>query len=429
MLRGLRTPALAVLVLALTGGQAHAVTYDFSVSPTVPNEDQVTTFRLTPTSAEVNQVRWDLDGDGALDDGTTRTVQRVYANRGTVRVTVRAREDNGDPFQFVTKTIVVNGAPTVDFTYEPGSPLVGQEVGFSAQGSDAEGDSITFAWRFGDGDTATGPAPSHAYDDDGTYAVELTATDEHGAFATKTVPVPVAEDPGPEAGFDIAPAAPVTGETVTFTSTSTPSHGSLTALDWDLDGDGAFDDGSGPSAARSYAVAGTYPVGLRVEQANGKASVAFADVTVAAAPPPPPPPDAPGGSTVVGPSLILGPPAPARRLVLMRPFPVVRIAGVVLRNGADIRILSIRAPRGARIRVRCRGRGCPAAGLARTSATRLVRLRRFERRLPAGISLELFVRKAGTIGKYTRFTIRAGKPPARVDRCLIPGRERPVPCS
>ena len=112
----------------------------------------------------------------------------------------------------------------------------------------------------------------------------------------------------------------------------------------------------------------------------------------------------------------------------MRPFPIVRIAGVVLPRGSLIRILSVRAPRGSSVRVRCRGKGCPAAAVARTSATRVVRFRRFERRLPAGVKLEVFVRKAGRIGKYTRFLIRAGKPPARVDRCLMPGKRRPVRC-
>ena len=82
----------------------------------------------------------------------------------------------------------------------------------------------------------------------------------------------------------------------------------------------------------------------------------------------------------------------------------------------------------ASVRVRCSGKGCPAATIARTSATRLVRFRRFERKLRAGVRLELFVRKAGRIGKYTRFLIRAGKPPARMDRCLMPGKRRPVRC-
>jgi hypothetical protein len=112
----------------------------------------------------------------------------------------------------------------------------------------------------------------------------------------------------------------------------------------------------------------------------------------------------------------------------MKPFPIVRIAGVVLPDGALVRILSVRAPRGASVRVRCRGKGCPARAVARSSAASLVRFHRFERRLPAGVRLEVFVRKARRIGKYTRVLIRAGKPPARVDRCLMPGRDRPVAC-
>ena len=114
---------------------------------------------------------------------------------------------------------------------------------------------------------------------------------------------------------------------------------------------------------------------------------------------------------------------------MMRPFPVVRIAGLVLPGGVAVRILSVRTPLGSTVRVRCHGSGCPVGSMARTAAVRLVRLRRFERRLPAGTRLELFVRQRRKIGKYTRFAIRAGKPPARVDRCLMPGRERPVRCS
>jgi hypothetical protein len=58
-----------------------------------------------------------------------------------------------------------------------------------------------------------------------------------------------------------------------------------------------------------------------------------------------------------------------------------------------------------------------------------VRFRRFERTLPAGTILELFVRQTGKIGKYTRFRIRAGKAPSRIDRCLVPGRARPARCT
>ena len=201
--------------------------------------------------------------------------------------------------------------------------------------------------------------------------------------------------------------------------------------DWEFDGDGDFDDATGPEVPWAFATTGEHLVQMRVTQSNGLQSVAFATVEVVEPPPPLPAPPlppgaAPGDFVETGPDP--APVAPATRPVRMSPFPVVRIAGVVLPNGALVRILSVRAPRGAQVRVRCRGRGCPTGSVARTSATRLVRFRRFERRLPAGVTLEIFVRQAGRIGKYTRFLIRAGKPPARIDRCLVPGRTRPVRC-
>ena len=420
--RGLRITFLGVVALALMGGQAQAVTYNFTVTPTPPNEDQVTTFRLTPSTASVRQVMWDLDGDGFYDDGFTREVTRTYANPGSVTVRMRAREDTGEPFQTVTKTVVVNGSPTASFTSSPTSPLEGQAVSFAGSGTDAQGDSLAYSWSFGDGTGATGAAAGHAFAKPGTYSVALTVTDEYGAFAKQTQPVTVRADPGPSAAFSFAPAAPLTDDTVTFTSASTPSHGAITSLDWDLDGDGAFDDATGATATWTYATAGTRMVGLRVQQANGKQGVAFRSVSVAQRPPPPPPPAPPP----VGP--VSGVPLPPAPLVRMRPFPIVRIAGVVLPTGARITILSVRAPRGARVSARCIGRGCPVRSIARTSRMGIVRLHRYERRLRAGTKLELAVRKPGTIGKFTRFVIRAGKPPARTDRCLMPGRTRPVAC-
>ena len=220
----------------------------------------------------------------------------------------------------------------------------------------------------------------------------------------------------PTASFTFSPSTPTVGETVTFTSTSEPSPGAtITEFAWDFDGEEGFDDFNGAVASWSFSEPGTHVVRLRVRQDNGRQAVGAAEIVVSAAAPAPAP--APGTPPP-------GEPAP----LMMSPFPVVRIAGTVLPRGALVRILSVRAPRGARIRARCRGEGCPAASVARMSTTGLVRLRRFERRLRAGIRIRMFVRKSGTIGKYTRFLIRAGKRPARIDRCLIPGHSRPIPC-
>ena len=106
---------------------------------------------------------------------------------------------------------------------------------------------------------------------------------------------------------------------------------------------------------------------------------------------------------------------------LMRPRPTIRIRGFATSRGAQITLLSVRAPRGARIRARCRGRGCPTRPMA--SAIAMTRLRRFERFLPAGVRLRITVTRSGYVGKVTTFRIRRGAAPLRTDRCLYPGRE------
>ncbi len=61
-------------------------------------------------------------------------------------------------------------------------------VTFSSEGSeDADGDDLTYAWDFGDGQTATGPNATHTFTQAGTYNVRLTATDTTGRAGTSTV--------------------------------------------------------------------------------------------------------------------------------------------------------------------------------------------------------------------------------------------------
>jgi len=163
-------------------------------------------------------------------------------------------------------------------------------------------------------------------------------------------------------------------------------------------------------------------------------SAASAEVAAAPAPPPPPPPPAivePTGGTAP----LAAPPTatggvqaetvtrPAR---LMRPVPLVRIRGRTTLRGARITLLTVTAPKGARITLACRGRGCPVRRWARTAAT--TRILRFERRLRAGTRLTIRVTKPGRIGKHTTILIRRNRAPLRSDRCLYPGRSRPVAC-
>jgi Putative metal-binding motif len=108
---------------------------------------------------------------------------------------------------------------------------------------------------------------------------------------------------------------------------------------------------------------------------------------------------------------------------------LVRIRGTVTRVGARIELLSVTAPRGARIGVRCTGRGCPRGVKTLRAGRRAVRIPGLRRHLRAGAVVEIRVTMTGRIGRYTRFRIRDDRPPARMDRCLVPGKRTPVRCS
>ena len=114
----------------------------------------------------------------------------------------------------------------------------------------------------------------------------------------------------------------------------------------------------------------------------------------------------------------------------MSPFPTVRLVGVVVPAGARITLVEVRGgPRGARVTVRCTGKGCPFRSRRRVAETGRVRLSDFTRVLAAGARIQVFVRAPGVIGKYVGFRIRAGKRPLRTDRCLMPGASEPTRCT
>jgi hypothetical protein len=307
-----------------------------------------------------------------------------------------------------------------DFSW-PTPVIVKKKVKFTAE---LDSRASHYTWDLNEDDTfgdVNGLTAERTFNNVRTYWVSLQLLDDQLNVVDqikKPVVVSAATvNTPPDASFVFFPAAPVAGLPVTFVSTSTDPDSPIpgNAQAWDLNGDGLFDEATGPSATVTFPAAGLYPIGLRVT--TNAQDIASLLLPVAA----------PGA----GPGV--------RAFSLMSPFPVVRIAGRVSRRGARIRRLSIAAPPGTSLRVRCSGRGCPFKRLNHTVSmrasagalppTRLTRVRRLEGRvLRTGAVLRVFVTRSDVIGKYTRFRIRKGKPPARHDLCLIPSATKPVGC-
>jgi hypothetical protein len=158
-----------------------------------------------------------------------------------------------------------------------------------------------------------------------------------------------------------------------------------------------------------------------------------------AVPPPPPPPPAPAPAQNQGtqpPAPVVAPnPAPPVGGVLpqtsslryLTPFPVVRIKGWLTPAGARVTVLTVRAPKGAKISVRCVGKYCPRKRYAR--ATKLVHLKPYQRLLRGSVRLVISVTRKGFVGKQTTITLRPGKAPTRRDLCLYPGAQRAKKCT
>lgn len=106
-------------------------------------------------------------------------------------------------------------------------------VNFSGDASyDLDGDELTYAWDFGDGNTATGVSAMHTYEDSDPEQVTLTVTDSLGAIGTATLTVyPANYTP------QVALTAPVghtyaVGEPVELSATATDAEDGPLSITW-----------------------------------------------------------------------------------------------------------------------------------------------------------------------------------------------------
>ena len=229
------------------------------------------------TGATVVLYEWDLDGDGAFETATDGpTASRAYSADGTVAVRVRVTDDRGATGTSESVALVVaNRAPEARFVAAAETGHETALVQFRDVSSDLDGEVVKWRWEFGDGAGSDHANPTHAYEDDGSYAVTLIVTDDDGeksAVFSRTVLV---ENSAPVAAF-ASPAVAVAGTSIAFVDESEdPSpNGSIVHVAWDF-GDGAYQAG-GPAAdgvyVHAYGDPGTYTVILYVIDDDGAMS-------------------------------------------------------------------------------------------------------------------------------------------------------------
>jgi PKD repeat protein len=221
---------------------------------------------------------WDF-GDGVTATGAKAT--HAYAAAGTYPVRLTVTDDKGaTAVKTADVTVVaprVNQAPTAAFTSTTDALALAVDGRASA---DADGSIAAYAWKFGDGSTATGAEARHSYAAPGTYPVTLTVTDDEGLTGVSTTSVTVASAPP----ANQAPTASFTSRVTDLSvavdgQASADADGRVASYAWQF-GDGATATGS--TATHAYAAAGTYQVRLTVTDDAGATATSVQSVTATA---------------------------------------------------------------------------------------------------------------------------------------------------
>ena len=157
----------------------------------------------------------------------------------------------------------------------------GAAINFAASATDPDGDSLTYAWDFGDGASGAGQTTSHVYAAPNSYSVTVTVNDGRGGLAMSSASAAIAQANRPPHASAGGPYAGTARIRVLFDGSvsSDPDNNTLT-YDWDF-GDGTT--GAGASPNHGYAAAGAYTVKLTVDDGRGGKDLATASVSIAPA--------------------------------------------------------------------------------------------------------------------------------------------------
>ena len=231
---------------------------NFTVSKNAYCPGEVVSFTNTTADGDttIKTTAWDF-GDGNVTNNNGN-VTKSYNNSGnyTVKMTVR---DNFNCASTISKSqfITINPKPTPVFSYVAKySCIAPQRVNFSNN----SGNSVSYLWDFGDGNTSTIAAPVIFYNTPKTYSVKLTATSDKGCVASVSTSI-VVNFGKIKADFSTAAPAGCIPFDPKFKNTSLPAGAKFDYL-WDF-GDGTKSTAENPSKIISKV--GNYQVKFRIK--------------------------------------------------------------------------------------------------------------------------------------------------------------------
>ncbi len=283
-------------------GESHIVTHSMVVSNVAPSANaggnqsvqegtqvNFTGSATDPGAGDVLLYEWDFnyDGNNFNAQATGTNVSYTYTddsdcNGGTCVVALRVSDDDGGADLDTLDVDVSNATPVANAGADQ-TVNEGATVTFSGTGQDAGADTLTLEWDLdndGSFDDGVGQNATFVYPDDGNVTARLRVTDDDGDSHIDSLVVTVQNvAPTANAGADQTVGE---GTEITLDGSGSTDPGTEDTLtyDWDLDGDGQYDDASGVTITHTYNDEVTVNVGLRVSDGDGGVGTDTVQITV-----------------------------------------------------------------------------------------------------------------------------------------------------
>ncbi|HOV59436.1 MAG TPA: C45 family autoproteolytic acyltransferase/hydrolase [Candidatus Hydrogenedentes bacterium] len=253
---------------------------DFTYMPAYVLAGDTVQFSAATTQAgsePITQYLWDFDGNlsTTADQKTGLQVSKKFEAAETYTVTLAVR--TATLIRVIAKEIIVEQAPSSDFTAAPLPASVLDDVQFTPAMQPEGALPITrVAWSFGDGTSSQEEAPAHRYTVPGSYKVRRTVYFRHSqmpasaadlsVFTEKPNYVVVTPPVAPVVSFapDFKCAVTTMPATFRIVSTNEPSR-PITRWIWNFgDGSVPLELTSDQDVSHQYQAPGSYEVSLTV---------------------------------------------------------------------------------------------------------------------------------------------------------------------
>jgi gliding motility-associated-like protein len=253
---------LVTLIATGPGSCSDTVTQTVNVPPTpianfsIPDScgltGQISSTSIISPPGFITSYQWNL-GNGQTSNQPNTNYN--YNGPGVYNVTLIVSSNQGCS-DTITQPVTIWSIPTAQFTHTP--TCYGIPFNFVDQSSITNSQIIGWDWSLGNGQTSNQQNPSHFYNTNGQYPVQLIVTGQGGC--TDTITDVITVYPKPTAAFVLPDSC---GMSAAFTDLSLFN---IASWNWNF-GDGNTSNQTNPT--HIYQTNGTYQVQLIVQNTDG----------------------------------------------------------------------------------------------------------------------------------------------------------------